>query len=45
MKLNIDDQQKALLYKKTLAGEFPDEMGNLVHTVADTFQNTGACLF
>ena len=27
MKLNIDDQQKALLYKKTLAGEFPDEMG------------------
>lgn len=27
MKLNIDDQKKALLYKKTLAGEFPDEMG------------------
>ena len=27
MKLNTDDQQKALLYKKTLAGEFPDEMG------------------
>ena len=27
MKLNNDDQQKALLYKKTLAGEFPDEMG------------------
>ena len=27
MKLNINDQQKALLYKKTMAGEFPDEMG------------------